>query len=134
MTGLIVLALAAAVTAAVAVLLRFVNGRFRKTERVDRLTASDLGVDLGTRATLVQFSTVFCAPCRATRTLLRDVSSRLDDVAYVDIDAEAHLDLVRRLDVVRTPTVLVLNRDGEIVRRASGQPKREQINAVLTGI
>lgn len=134
MTGLIVLAVAAAVTAAVAVLLRFVNGRFRKTERVDRLTASDLGVDLGTRATLVQFSTVFCAPCRATRTLLRDVSSRLDDVAYVDIDAEAHLDLVRRLDVVRTPTVLVLNRDGEIVRRASGQPKREQINAVLTGI
>jgi len=134
MTGFIVLALAAAVTAAVAVLLRFVNGRFRKTERVDRLSASDLGVDLGTRATLVQFSTVFCAPCRATRTLLRDVSSRLDDVAYVDIDAEAHLDLVRRLDVVRTPTVLVLNRDGEIVRRASGQPKREQINAVLTGI
>jgi len=106
----------------------------RQGPRVDRLTASDLGVDLGTRATLVQFSTVFCAPCRATRTLLRDVSSRLDDVAYVDIDAEAHLDLVRRLDVVRTPTVLVLNRDGEIVRRASGQPKREQINAVLTGI
>jgi thiol-disulfide isomerase/thioredoxin len=134
MTGLIVLAVAAAVTAAVAVLLRLVNGRFRNTASVDRLTASDLGVDLGTRATLVQFSTVFCAPCRATRTLLRDVSSRLDDVAYVDIDAEAHLDLVRRFDVVRTPTVLVLNRDGEIVRRASGQPKREQINAVLTGI
>ena len=134
MTGLIVVAAAAVATAAVAVLLRVVNGRFRKAASAERLTASDLGSELGSRATLVQFSTVFCAPCRATRTLLRDVSSRLDDVAFVDIDAEAHLDLVRKFDVVRTPTVFVLNRDGEIVRRASGQPKREQIDAVLAGI
>jgi len=134
MTGLIVVAAAAVATAAVAVLLRAINGRFRRAASTERLTASDLGSDLGSRATLVQFSTVFCAPCRATRTLLRDVSSRLDDVAFVDIDAEAHLDLVRKFDVVRTPTVFVLNRDGEIVRRASGQPKREQIDAVLAGI
>ena len=134
MTGLFVVAAAAVATAVVVVLLRVVNGRFRNAASVERLTASDLGSELGSRATLVQFSTVFCAPCRATRTLLRDVSSRLDDVAFVDIDAEAHLDLVRKFDVVRTPTVFVLNRDGEIVRRASGQPKREQIDAVLAGI
>jgi thiol-disulfide isomerase/thioredoxin len=134
MTGLIVVAAAAVASAALAILLRVANGRFRNTASAERLTEDDLGSELGSRATLVQFSTVFCAPCRATRTLLRDVSSRLDDVAFVDIDAEAHLDLVRRFDVIRTPTVFVLNRDGEIVRRASGQPKRVQIDAVLAGI
>jgi thiol-disulfide isomerase/thioredoxin len=134
MTGFLVVALAAVAATAVALVLRAVNGRFRKAAGTDHLTVAELGVELGSRATLVQFSSVFCAPCRATRTLLRDVSSRLDDVAFVDIDAEAHLDLVRRYDVVRTPTVFVLNRHGEIVRRASGLPKREQIDAVLAGI
>ncbi|MCG6498188.1 hypothetical protein MCM47_28745 [Kitasatospora sp. A2-31] len=31
-----------------------------------RLSAADLGGPLGERATLVQFSTAFCQPCRAT--------------------------------------------------------------------
>jgi thiol-disulfide isomerase/thioredoxin len=134
MTGLIVLAVAIVASAAIALVLRVVNGRFRNASASDRLTATELGAALGSRATLVQFSTAFCGPCRATRALLTDVSSRLDDVEFVEIDAESHLELVRHLDVVRTPTVFVLNRDGDIVRRASGQPKRDQIHAVLAGI
>ena len=34
------------------------------------LTAADLQHELGPRATLVQFSSAFCAPCRATRQIL----------------------------------------------------------------
>jgi len=98
------------------------------------LTAAELGSDLGSRATLVQFSSAFCSPCRATRTLLRDVASRLGDVAYVDIDAESHLDLVRQLGIDRTPTVVVLDGGGAVVQQASGLPRREQIDAVLAGI
>jgi thiol-disulfide isomerase/thioredoxin len=135
MTGLIVVAVALAATAAIALVLRVVNGRFRSTEKSsDRLTATEIGAVLGSRATLVQFSTAFCGPCRATRALLTDVSSRHDDVEFVEIDAESHLELVRQLDVLRTPTVFVLDREGAIVRRASGQPKRDQIDAVLAGI
>lgn len=110
------------------------TGLFALPADADRLTAADLGTALGSRATLVQFSSAFCTPCRATRALLSDVSSRRDDVEFVEIDAESHLDLVRQLDVVRTPTVFVLDRDGVIVRRASGQPNRAQIDAVLAGI
>ena len=105
------------------------NGRRRRRERGHVLTAAELGAELGARATLVQFSSAFCSPCRATRTLLR-----IDDVAYVDVDAESHLELVRRLGIVKTPTVLVLDRTGSVVRQASGVPRREQINAVLAGI
>ncbi len=99
----------------------------------DRLALgrSDIGVDLGERATLVQFSSAFCQPCRATRRILTDVSGDVAGVAYVDIDAESNLDLVRRLDIRRTPTVLVLDADGRLVRRASGQPRKVDVLAAL---
>jgi thiol-disulfide isomerase/thioredoxin len=101
------------------------------TVDVPRLGRDDLGADLGERATLVQFSSAFCQPCRATRRILSDVSRDVAGVAHVEIDAESHLDLVRRLDVRRTPTVLVLDAKGIVVRRASGQPRRVDVIAAL---
>jgi thiol-disulfide isomerase/thioredoxin len=97
----------------------------------ERLAPADIGAPLGERATLVQFSTAFCQPCRATRRILADVSSTVPGVAHVEVDAESHLDLVRRLDVRRTPTVLVLDAEGRIVRRASGQPRPVDVVAAL---
>ncbi len=107
-----------------------------KSSRVGKpaLTASDIGQDLGSRVTLVQFSSAFCTPCRATRALLTDITADLDDVVHVDIDAEKNLDLVRRLDVRSTPTTLVLNSDGVEVGRAVGAPKRAEVMATLNGI
>jgi thiol-disulfide isomerase/thioredoxin len=98
---------------------------------VPRLGRDDLGADLGERATLVQFSSAFCQPCRATRRILDDVSRDVSGVAHVEIDAESHLELVRQLDVRRTPTVLVLDAKGRVVRRASGQPRRVDVIAAL---
>ena len=95
------------------------------------ITGADLGLPLGERATLVQFSTAFCAPCRATRQILAEVAGMTEGVAHVEIDAESHLDLVRRLDVRRTPTVLVVGPDGRIAKRASGQPRKADVIAAL---
>lgn len=107
------------------------NGVLRERDGMDRLGADELGSELGDRATLVQFSTAFCAPCRATRRLLTEVAGLVDGVAAVEIDADAHLDLVRRLDIVRTPTVLVLDAAGRIVRRGSGLPRKPDIIAAI---
>jgi thiol-disulfide isomerase/thioredoxin len=96
-----------------------------------RLGAAELGGELGERATLVQFSSAFCAPCRATRRVLADVAAMVPGVAHVEVDAEAHLDLVRELAILKTPTVLVLDADGRVVRRASGQPRRADVIAAL---
>lgn len=95
------------------------------------LTAEELGEPLGQRATLVQFSTAFCQPCRATRRVLAGVAQDVAGVAHVEIDAESRLDLVRRLNVKRTPTVLVLDAAGRVVRRASGQPRTVDVVAAL---
>ncbi|GGZ44095.1 thiol reductase thioredoxin [Streptomyces bluensis] len=97
----------------------------------ERLGAAELGEGLGERATLVQFSSAFCAPCRATRRVLTEVAGMVPGVSHVEIDAERHLDLVRRLDILKTPTVLVLDADGRIVRRATGQPRRADVIAAL---
>jgi thiol-disulfide isomerase/thioredoxin len=110
------------------------NGRVREQPDGELLTASDIGVALGERATLVQFSTVFCQPCRAARVTLGEVSAMVDGVTHVEIDAESHLDLVRRLDVMRTPTVLVLDPSGRIVKRASGAPRKADVLAAFGAV
>ncbi|MER7414288.1 MULTISPECIES: TlpA family protein disulfide reductase [Streptomyces] len=85
----------------------------------------------GSRATLVQFSSAFCQPCRATRRTLAEVSAMVEGVRHVEYDAEDHLALVRALDIRSTPTVLVLDADGREVRRAAGQPRRVDVIAAL---
>ncbi|MEU5677655.1 TlpA family protein disulfide reductase [Streptomyces rochei] len=96
-----------------------------------RLGPADLGADLGARATLVQFSSAFCAPCRATRRVLAEVARMVPGVAHVEVDAEARLELVRSLGVLKTPTVFVLDAVGRIVRRAAGQPRKADVIAAL---
>jgi thiol-disulfide isomerase/thioredoxin len=101
-------------------------------EQPDRtLTAGQLGRGLGERATLVQFSSAFCQPCRVTRVVLADVASKVAGVEHIEIDAESHLDLVREIGILRTPTTLVLDRDGRITARASGVPRKDQVLAAL---
>lgn len=121
---------------AVAIVMRRRNGRFGDgdTPASDdhrALDAEVLGAPLGRDVTLVQFSSSFCAPCRATRVLLTDVASSLDGVETIEIDAESHLDLVRELSIMRTPTVLVLDRRGVVRTRASGLPRRDQVLAAI---
>ncbi|MYS21041.1 Thiol-disulfide isomerase or thioredoxin [Streptomyces sp. DvalAA-14] len=133
MTGLIVCAAVLAAASVYGVVHRRGDGRVRVRAKDgdERLTAAELGEPLGERATLVQFSSAFCAPCRATRRVLDEVADMVPGVRHVEVDAEARLELVRRLNVLKTPTVLVLDAHGGIVRRAAGQPRRADVIAAL---
>lgn len=138
------------VVAAVAVALGFgafrvlTDGRFRGTRSVAVAEASSNGTwddvlravpgaTLGERATLLQFSSAFCAPCRATRRTLAQVAEIVPGVVHLEVDAEQHLELVRRLGVLRTPTTLVIDASGREVTRAAGAPRKEQVITVLAG-
>ncbi|MEU2772622.1 thioredoxin family protein [Streptomyces sp. NPDC007162] len=133
MTGLVVCVAVLAAASVYGVLHKRRSGRVRVRGRDEgkRLGAAELGGELGERATLVQFSSAFCAPCRATRRVLDEVAGMVPGVAHVEIDAEAHLDLVRELEILKTPTVLVLDAQGRVVRRATGQPRRADVIAAL---
>ncbi|MFJ5678229.1 TlpA family protein disulfide reductase [Streptomyces sp. NPDC093097] len=106
----------------------------RERDGQARLDAAEIGAELGERATLVQFSSAFCQPCRATRRVLAEVAGMVDGVAHVEIDAEERLALVRRLGVQRTPTVLVLDAHGAVLRRAVGQPRKVDVIAALGAV
>jgi thiol-disulfide isomerase/thioredoxin len=142
--GLIALVAALAAATGLGLVLRWRAGRFRAASSgptgqaaqaagpgPDVLTEADLGGRLGQQATLVQFSTAFCAPCRPTRQLLAQVAQQTDGVTHLEIDAADRLDLVRRLRINSTPTVLVLGPDGAVVTRAAGLPRKADVIAAL---
>ena len=121
------------------------DGRFRGTREVKGaepativepgvLDGTDIEHTLGERATLLQFSSAFCAPCRATRRVLGEVVHLVPGVAHVEVDAEHHLELVRKVGVLRTPTTLILDADGREVGRATGMPKRNEVLTTLARV
>jgi thiol-disulfide isomerase/thioredoxin len=131
-----------------AVFRAWTDGRFRGTHRVrggsdgeasvdsaaELLDRAGVALPLGERATLVQFSSAFCAPCRATRRVLGEVTDLVPGVTHVEVDAEHHLEVVRSLRVLRTPTTLILDASGREVSRASGLPQRDQVLAALARV
>jgi thiol-disulfide isomerase/thioredoxin len=148
--GLIVLVVVLAAASAAGWGMRRRNGRFRVTgsgqgtlpgrsgpasdDGGSVLTEADLGASLGDRATLVQFSTDFCAYCGPTREMLAEVARSRDGVALVEIDAARRMDLARRLNVLSTPTVFVLAADGSIAQRASGKPRKADVLAAVSSV
>ncbi|GAB3661713.1 thioredoxin family protein [Nocardioides korecus] len=145
-TGAIVLVVAVVAALSFGAYRAATDGRFRGTRAVtgaedaveaprEQSVLSDTpwSEDLGDRATLLQFSSAFCAPCRATRRVLEDVTSATPGVAHLEVDAEQHLDVVRRLGIMRTPTTLVLDASGREVTRASGAPTKDQVLTALAG-
>ncbi len=133
MTGALILAAVLVLSTLAGLVHRARSGRVRDVVVDDSLhdVLAELGEAPGERATLLQFSSAFCSPCRATRRILSEVSELLPGVAHVEVDAEQHLDLVRRLDVRKTPTTLVLDAAGREVKRASGQPRKADVLAAL---
>ena len=81
--------------------------------------------------TVVQFSTAFCGPCRATKARLQQLQATRPGLAVVQVDAESHLDEVRELDVRRTPTLFYVGRDGALIGRSSGAPRPEELTALV---
>ena len=131
MTGALVLLGVLALTAVLGVVHRSRDGAVRARETTADLRELVPG-EHGERATLLQFSSAFCAPCRATKRVLADVAAAVPGVTHLEVDAEAHLDLVRRLNILKTPTTLVLDEQGREVLRAVGQPKKQAVLAALS--
>ena len=98
-----------------------------------RLEPSEIG-PLGERATLVQFSSAFCTPCRATRVILGEVAAATPGVRHIDIDAEHELALVRKVGILSTPTTLILDSKGYEIARAVGAPRKAQVEASIAAL
>jgi thiol-disulfide isomerase/thioredoxin len=137
-TGLGVLAAALLLSAVAAWWLRTRNGAVTPPSGTEEGVVGELAVlaGLGARPedadlTVVQFSTAFCGPCRATRARLQQLQTTRPGLAYLHVDAESHLDAVRALDVRRTPTLFYLDRTGALLGRSSGAPRPDELTALV---
>lgn len=112
------------------------QGRIRHTNGRTVIRASDVpGVKrLASGATLLQFSTEVCAPCRVTHAVLGDVASERKGVSHVDLDVTHRPDLASRFHIMQTPTTLILDRKGVVRARIGGAPRRESLREELDRI
>lgn len=89
---------------------------------------------LGSRATLVQFSTDMCSRCPQVRRMLGAVSAAHDGLEHVEIDLTHRPDLSHRYRVLQTPTTLVVDASGAVRARFHGVPHRHAVAEVVASL
>jgi thiol-disulfide isomerase/thioredoxin len=104
-----------------------------RRDGAEPVTAAQLGSDepLGRHATLVQFSTEFCARCPGTAVLLSGVADARSGVRHLAVDLIHRAELARRFNILQTPTTLMLDGAGRVRARIGGVPQRAALHAHL---
>ncbi len=91
-----------------------------------------LGLDLtGATAGAVLLGSPTCSRCPQVERVLAEVAALVGDFPWIRVDAGEHLDLARRLKVIRVPTVLVLSPSGELLARTSDVPSVADVLAAV---
>jgi thiol-disulfide isomerase/thioredoxin len=133
MESLLPLLLLISLTSVIGLIFRAKKGVIKKGTRV-KISEVEFGGKYGSRLTILQFSTTFCAECRTAKAIIKAVVKNSKDITYVEVDAESNLDLVRRADIRSTPTTIFLDSQGFEIARAKGAPKRDQLIKVIKAI
>ena len=133
MDSLLPLLLLLSITSIAGFIYRAKKGVIKKAKRL-KISEKEIGAPYGERLTILQFSTTFCSECRTAKAIVKDVVKDFKDIAYVEVDAESNLDLVRRVDVRSTPTTIFLDSKGFEIARAKGAPKRDQLIKAIKAI
>lgn len=102
------------------------EGRFGQTE------LAAVGLDLhDASGGAVLLGSPSCAPCATVKRILGEVAEERSDFRWVDVDAASYLDLARQHQVLRVPTLFVLDGQGRIIARTSGVPAKQDLERVL---
>lgn len=135
LVGVLLLGLVAASTV-LGIAWRASQGKARAVNATTVVSAADLpGADrLGSGATLLQFSTEVCSPCRATHAVLDGIATELNTVTHVDLDVTHRPDLAARYRIMQTPTTLILDHTGTVRARIGGAARRDTVRAELDRI
>ncbi|GAB3599791.1 thioredoxin family protein [Microbacterium tumbae] len=113
--------------------LRAGNGRERSGGDI-RVRAADLSAPLAEGATLVQFSTEFCARCPQVRRMLGGIAEEADGVAHVEVDLTHRNDLAAHYHVLQTPTTFLVDATGLVLSRWGGVPERAAVIEALHAV
>lgn len=110
------LRLAIAVAAAIVVFVAYL--RWRRPPRLEGLDLPALGLE---GPAVVQFSTAWCAPCKAAAPRLR-ATAEAEQIAFADLDVGERPDIARRYGIRSVPTIVVVGRSGRVLGTWIGLP------------
>jgi hypothetical protein len=108
-------------------------GRARRVA-AGSLDIGGLGIPRGEGATLVLFSTEFCARCPSVKRMLRSVADGWDDLAFAEVDLTHRREVASGLHILQTPTTFILDATGQVRARFGGVVAREALVAELDQI
>lgn len=132
-TGAIIVAAVLLVAVAFGLWRRANDGRVRVV--ADGTTRVAIpGDDAAGRPLVVQFSSELCAPCRGVRRVIDTVVADRTDVSSVELDVAEHPDVAARFNIMRTPTVLVLDADRAPRFRISGPLTRSDLTSAIAEV
>ena len=123
-----------ATSTAIGLVWRSTTGRIRAVAGGDeRIHVSEISADAvaGSGATLLQFSTEFCSPCRTTNSQLGALAAELPGITHVDVDVTTRPDLADRFNLLQSPTTFILDGTGAVRARIGGAPRIADVRAEL---
>ena len=84
------------------------------------------------QVTFLQFSSEFCQPCRVTSKVLEEVTNSFPAICHIELDVVEHMDLVKTYGITRTPTTLIIDKEGTVHYRATGVPKKAELLSAVS--
>jgi thiol-disulfide isomerase/thioredoxin len=130
---------AIALATAIGLTWRLTTGRARAVKAGLRVDLSELKATknghpvttFGDRVTFLQFSSEFCATCKATARIFGELEAHSSDVLHIEVDITNRLDLANKYNILQTPTTLVLDKRGVVKSRIGGAPKPNTLESEL---
>lgn len=109
-----------------------------RTRHPDKRSATvniaDFGIETpGQESTVIQLSTVHCSRCPGVQRTITELVRDHRDVEFVHVDVTERPELVKKYQVMQTPTVLVLDNELNVHTRLSGALNRKLLFDAIFG-
>lgn len=95
----------------------------RPSHKLALIDLPDLGVE---GPAIVQFSTPFCAPCKAAKPHLVDAAGKAH-ISYAQIDLAKRPDVSQRYGIRTAPTIVITDRAGKVLGKWTELPANGEI-------
>ena len=93
---------------------------------IKKINNSDMTEAKNSKVALIDFSSVWCGPCKMLEPVLEDLSEEMaGQIEFFSADVDSNMELAQRYRIMNIPALVVL-KDGEQVGMTVGfQPKQE---------
>lgn len=85
----------------------------------------------GNKAIIVDFSAVWCGPCKMMEPIMEELSEEIADVEFYNVDVDENPELAREFGIMSIPLVIAM-KNGEIAGQQLGFMPKEDMKLFVT--